>query len=102
MQDKDDILKASSFSFFVVVNLFTPYFDDYLPMLPRPGPVGGGGGGVTVTRVLSWLFNNNYYVLLIMIPSDRLRVSFRLLVSFFLSLVWAALFFIIVLQKLPD
>ena len=26
------------------VNLFTPYFDDYLPMLP--GPVGGGGGGL--------------------------------------------------------
>ena len=63
-----------------------------------PGPV-GGGGGVTVTRVLSWLFNNNYYVLLIMLPSDRLRVSFRLLVSFFLSLVWAALFFIIFFYK---
>ena len=63
----------------------------------QPGPVGGGGG--TVTRVLSWLFNNNYYVLLIMIPSDRLRVSFRLLVSFFLSLVWAALFFIILFYK---
>ena len=76
------------------VNLFTPYFDDYLPMLP--GPV----GGVTVTRVLSWLFNNNYYVLLIMLPSDRLRVSFRLLVSFFLSLVWAALFFIIFFTKI--
>ena len=28
---------------FFFVNLFTPYFDDYLPMaamLPRPGPVG--------------------------------------------------------------
>ena len=46
MQDKDDILKASSFRFFLVVNLFTPYFDDYLPMLPRPGPVGGGGGAL--------------------------------------------------------
>ena len=45
MQDKDDILKASSFRLVFFVNLFTPYFDDYLPMLPRLGPVGGGGGG---------------------------------------------------------
>ena len=65
-----------------LVNLFTPYFYDYLLMLPRPGPVGGwvGGGRVTVTCVLSWLFNNNYYVLLTVLPSDLLRVSFRLLV----------------------
>ena len=29
-----------------LVNLFTAYFDDYLPMLPRPGPVGGGEEGL--------------------------------------------------------
>ena len=50
MQEKYDILKASSFRFVSCKCVHSTYFDDYLLMLPRPGPVGGwvggGGGGV--------------------------------------------------------
>ena len=61
MQEKDDILKASSFRF---VSFVHSILLSYLRVLPTQGG--------TVTRVLSWLFNNNYYVAPLCSPGNGL------------------------------